>query len=937
MGTPRGRGRELAVLDGLFGRARAGMGAALLLRGDPGVGKTALLEHAVACATEPSGMRVLRVAAAEAEATLPFAALHLLLRPALPGIGRLPDAQRRAIEAAFGPRTAGVPADRLLVGMATLSLLADLAADGPLLCVVDDAQWLDGPSADALAFAARRLGAEGVLLLAAARDTGAPSTLDGLDELRLTGLDEAESAALLDEHGGDLPRSARARILADADGNPLALRELPAALAAEPPGLLAPQTPLPLTDRLLRAFHDPVSRLPDGTRSLLLVAAADGTGDLGILLRATQALRDSTVAAGPGVDGPDAGGAGGPAASNPGVGGPGGDHAGSNGMRAGGVGSGGCWGGGFGGVEGFGVGELSRAQEAGVLRVGGGYVAFRHPLVRAAVYRGAGLAERHAVHRALAAVLTGPGDADRRAWHRAAAAVGPDEEIAAGLERGGVRARERGGYTAAAAVYERAARLSGDVGAAGRRLTLAAEAAGAAGLPEQARALAEEAAGCVTDPAVRVRAVRVRADAAAGRGDFRGAFALLMEGAEHGDAAMLADAAWAGALAGDRGLAAAAAARLDGLGAAGASRWLAALAAERPVPRLPPPPDLDGRAEPDARDLLAGVLTGQDAAVLGVAGALAAGHRDRGRIGALPAVRCLAAEAALNLGRPPDARVHAVAALELARECGQRRWAGHAAGVLAQLAAMEGDAARCRELAEAAMPFARDLAVVALGLLDLGRGAADGAEARLGAVAGARGAADLVEAAVRLGAPHRAAAAFGRIEEWAGHVRRAPFDALLARCRALLAPDDRAGGHFAEALGHHDRDARPFERARTELLYGEWLRRVRRRREARDRLRAAQETFERLGAAPWARRAAAELGATGVAARASAAPRRRGILARLTPQELRIVRLAGEGLTNRDIAARLFLSPRTVAYHLYKAYPKLDVSSRKELAALPLE
>ncbi|WP_207944716.1 ATP-binding protein [Actinomadura rubrisoli] len=897
----RGRRAEQSVIDELLDNARSGVSGALVVRGDPGIGKTALLDYA---ADRADGLRILRAGAAEAEAELPFAALHLLLRPALDRLDVLPGPQRHAVETALGLR-AGEHWDRFLVGLATLSLLSELAEGGPLLCVVDDAHWLDQASAQALTFAARRLDAEGIALLIAARDGADGLPAQVLPELRLTGLPEDEATALLADRDDHLMPAARSRVVAEARGNPLALLELPAVLAAGPRDRPPPADPLPLTERLELAFHDRAGRLPDGTRTLLLVAAAEGTGNLDVVLRAAARL----------------GGTG---------------HA-----------------------------DLPPAERAGLIQLGERDLGFRHPLVRAAIYQRAPLDRRHAAHRALAAALDTPDGADRRAWHLAAAATGHDEGVAAELERTAVRARERSGYAAAAAAYERAAQLTTDETARGRRLTLAAEAANEAGQLSSARRLARQA-GDQSDPALRDRLIQVRADAAVGQGRHHLAHALLIEGAAGAAAQdprraveMLVEATRTAWFSAAPDLAVEAAERLDALrlgpeaaaaAALGLSRWLASLAAGRPVADLPPRPDLaetaHGARPPDTRDLLAGVLTGQDAHALELAAALAAEHRTRGRIGLLPSALYYVATAEMHLGRLHDAQAHATEAREVARDTGQEQWTAQSCGLLAYLAAVAGDEARCRDFAGTALssglPPASDMATWALGLLDLGRGQAGSAVARLESLRGPSprhpvitiwSACDLVEAAVRQGQNASTTAVLPLLDAWAGHLRRSAFDAVLARCRALLSPDDQAEDHFTTALKAHEQDSRPFEHARTELLYGEWLRRLRRKADARGHLRAALEKFERLGAKPWAERTQTELGATGMAAPRSPGP---GNLARLTPQELQIVRLASQGLTNRDIAAQLFLSPRTVAYHLYKAYPKLNVTSRTDLAALPL-
>ncbi|SFJ52191.1 regulatory protein, luxR family [Streptosporangium canum] len=879
-----GRAAEQAVIDRLLADSRAGRSGALLVRGEPGIGKTALLDYAAAAAED---LRVIRGTGVESEAELPFAGLHLLLRPVFDRVGALPEQQERALRAAFGLASVA-SGDRLLVGLAVLSLLSELAEDGPLLVLVDDAQWLDRASTDALLFAARRLDAEGVALILAARE---PFTAPGMAELPVRGLDATAAAALL---GGGISPVVRYRVLAEAQGNPLALIELPAAAPAD-------GTALPLTSRVQDAFLGQVRQLPEATQGLLAVAAAEDTGDLGVVLRAAAGFGDFLE-------------------------------------------------------------DLHPAESAGLVRVGEGTMTFRHPLVRAAVYQGIPPSLRLAVHKALAAALDGPDDADRRAWHLAMAATGPDEEVAAELERTATRASGRSGYAAAASAYERAARLSTRPGSQARRLTMAAETAAWAGELDRAGTLADqggrrlaaltgEEGGEAGEAALRARLTHVRATADFLRGSLHAAHEALLDGAAMVDGARAArmlmqalHAAWyIGAPELDR-----TGARLGALDLPGDDPLAPVIGFVTAVlSRRGTPPSLAAmvaearRAGADGpRDLVQacgiGLAAGQDGEVRETAASLVAEARSLGNIGALPTLLFFLAESELFQGRHRDALAAATESLRIARDTGQRQWAGQMNSLLAYLAAVEGDDGRCHLLVDESLAdgaAGTRWAVWALGLLDLGHGRVEAALSRLEPVAGGhhvsetRCVPDLVEAAVRLGVPERAAGAFARYREWAGYTRQPWAEALVLRCRALLEDSEE---HFAAALKI---DGRPFERARTELLYGEWLRRTRRKADARAHLRAALETFERLEAAPWADRARVELSATGSAAPAAPAP---GPLARLTPQELQIVRLAAQGLSNRDIAAQLFLSPRTVGHHLYKAYPKLGVASRGELGTLPL-
>nr|WP_206314811.1 helix-turn-helix transcriptional regulator [Streptomyces coryli] len=925
-----GRSAELSALTRLIEDARAATSGVLVVRGEPGIGKSALLD---AAAEAPPPMAVLRGTGIESEAQLPFAGLHLLLRPALGKLARLPAPQQRALEGAFGLGPAA-PADRMLIGLAVLSLLSELADDGPLLCLVDDAQWLDRPTAEALLFAVRRLGAEPIAVVFAVRDGELPFPTPGLPELRLPRLGPADAAALLDaQRGGALLPEVRHRVLDEARGNPLALIELPVGLAAEGDG-----TGLPLTSRLQDAFHGQVARLPEATRALLLVAAADESGELATVLAAARALSAGADALSAGT----------------------GLSAVTENLSAG-------------------LADLSPALDAGLVHLdeAGRQLTFRHPLVRAAVYRGARPDHRLRVHRALAD--TGP--ADRRAWHLARAATGPDEHAAAELERAAAQAAERNGHAAAAAAFERAASLTTETAARGRRLALAAEFTLEAGELSRAAALAERAAPDVA-PALRHRLVRTRAAAKAGAGSLRDANDLLLAEADRigsaagGDGdpsaplALLIEATGNAWFAGDQDMAAQVTGHLDALELPAADDllpvhhlldWILSLVTGRPTDHLPPMADVVTTAGAAPLDYVRsrlhisglGMIAGIDTWSHDLAHRIAAGSRAEGRIGALPAALYHVAVAESLLGRHRDALGSATEAADLAHDTGQWQWFSLANGVLAYLAAAEGDEDRCRThagqtrigfLGRSFSPGVHR-AEWALGLLDLGYGRPAAALRRLEALGlgtgrhqlpGERSAPDLIEAAVRCAEPDRATAPFARFEAVARRIDRPATDALLHRCRALLTTGERAGEHYATALRSHERDSRPFEHARTELLYGEWLRRARSKAEAREHLRAALTVFDRTGARPWSDRARAELAATGLTLK-DGETRPPEAASLLTPQELQIARLAAQGLTNREIAAQLFLSPRTVGHHLYKAYPKLGVASRGELAALPLD
>ncbi|WP_378739467.1 AAA family ATPase [Nocardia brasiliensis] len=891
-----GRAAEQAHIDRLLAAARDGRSSALVLRGEPGIGKTALLDYAAA-----QGVPTVRSAGIESEAELPFAGLHLLVRPGMALLDTLPERQRAALRGAFGLAQQD-PGDRMLIGLAVLSLLAEEAADGPLLCVIDDAHWLDRATAETLLFAARRLDSEGVVMIFASRPGADDFPAPGLPELMLTGLPQEAAAAMVDSRDPDLSPVLRYRLLSEAGGNPLALRELPAVLAAESAG--TGPNPLPLTQRLQVAFHGQASRLPTRTRLLLLVAAAASTAELATVLRAGAAL-DAHL--------PD----------------------------------------------------LQPAEDAALVHSDGRTLTFRHPLLRSAVYQGAPLAQRLAVHRALADALTAPEDADLRAWHLASAATGPDDTTAAALEDTADRVRQRSGYHGAVAAYERAAGLSTNAADRVRRLVLAAETAGETGLPDLARQLAERAAAQTTDPLVLARLDLVRGVAEFGAGKplsahrlLLGAAAAVRESEPLRAARILIQAvhtAWylGAPEVAEVGAALTALSLPDTTPMAPIARCLVASMTGRYTIDLRVAAATARDAGADSpRDLVQmcgmGFVVGQDDQVAELAAELIAECREQGRIALLPTLLFFRAEAEAFLGRPGEGRVAATEGLRIATDLGHGQWISQLSAFLAYLAALEGRAQECREMVDRALAeeFGGGAAPgatwtqLALGLLDLGLGKVDSALARLELltveparhqVGGLRALPDLIEAAVRLGDPNRAGDALDRLTEWAATARQDWIAALAARCRALTAADAEAEQHYLAALRL---GGRPFEQARTQLLYGEWLRRNRRKADARTQLSPALETFERLDAGPWAERTRTELGALGVGTAAKPA---HGVLARLTPQELQIVRLAAQGMSNRDIAAQLFLSPRTVGHHLYKAYPKLGVLSRGELADLPLD
>jgi DNA-binding CsgD family transcriptional regulator len=914
-----GRHTECAAVGRLLRAARDGRSGVLVLRGEAGVGKSALLAYAADQAGDVAGgMTVLCAAGVEAEVQLPFAALHQLLRG---GLGHLPAVQAAALQAALGlaaaPGDRGLGGERLgdrfLVSVGVLSLLADAAEQRPLVCLLDDAHWMDQASADALVFAGRRLGAEGVGLLFAARDAE-PRGFDapGLPELRLGGLDSGAAARLLADAVPSAPAAGVAdRLLAAAGGNPLALLELPAALSpAQLAGRAPLPDPLPVGAGVERAFADRAARLPAAARTVLLLAAADDTGEAATVLRAAGRL---------GLD----------------------------------------------------AGALGPAEAARLVRVAGGRVEFWHPLVRSAIYRAATFADRRAAHLALAGALDGAGQADRRAWHRAAAAAGPDDAVAGELERSAGRALARGGYAAAAAALERAAELTGQDPARARRLAAGAEAAWLAGRPRWAQELADRASRLDPPPRLRADLQQVRGRIELWCGSPVQAHRLLAAAAtaiadtDPGQAAMLllqaGQAAWS---AGDVPKAIEVGQRLDTLAVPQDSTvrlmgrafvGLAGLMAGDPAHAVHAAPLLRGvvssaRTAQDPVQLAfashAALCIGDDAAAADLLGRAVDAARAAGAIGTLAWMLAQAAILQAWTSHWPAAVASASEGLRLADETGEDNAAALHHSVLAWVAAVQGREQDCRAHADAALGQAArralalpaSLATWALGLAELGAGRPATALDRLAAAGPGRGhpvaatfaAADLAEAAVRAGRPEAAPDAVARLEAWAT-ATAAPWGlALVARCRGLLSDGDTAAGHFAQALELHAAAGRPFDRARTELVWGEALRRARRPSQARGHLRAALDGFEQLGAAGWAGRARAELRASGETARR----RDPSTLTQLTPQELQIARLAAAGATNREIASQLFVSPRTVEYHLYKVFPKLGIASRAELARL---
>ena len=892
------------MLDGLVGGVLAGQSRVLVVRGEAGVGKTALLEYLARAAT---GCRIARASGVESEMELAFAGLHALCAPMLRRLKHLPNPQRDALGTAFG-LSAGPPPDRFLVGLAALSLLADAAEEQPLICIVEDAQWLDRVSAQTLAFVARRLLAERVGLVFALRESGHEHVLEGLPELLIEGLAADEARLLLDATiPGPLDERVRARILGEAGGNPLALLELPRVLKpiAVAGGFGLPGE-MPLTSRIEQGYVRRLEPFPAETRRVLLLAAAEPVGDVPLLWRAAQQL---------GI-GPDA---------------------------------------------------AAPAQAAGLVEIGA-QVRFRHPLVRSAAYRAAPAPERRAVHRALADAIDPQLDPDRRAWHRARAAEGPDESVAEELERSAGRAQARGGVAAAAAFLERATALTPDSAQRGVRALAAAEAMLRAGAFDSALVLLTTAEEAPLDALPRARIDLMRAQIAFASSHGSEAVPLLLAAArrlEPLDDALaratyleaVSAAKHAGRLEGGPSVAEVArAARrsppapgrsrmgdllLDGMTVLLTDGYAAATPIRQRAVRAFRSDDLT--VEEGLRWLW---LASSDAAELwddeGWA-VLSARHVDMARaVGALsvlPLTLHSRAVAHVLAGELDDA-ASLVAELDAVQQATGTALAPYAA---LALAAWRGHEQQVVDLIEATLDevvargegigvlitqWARAVLANGLGRYDEAVLAArEAAEHPNDPAPASWGLSELVEAAARSGRPELAADAFARLEaitraggtDWALGVQ--------ARAHALLNDGDAAERLYREAIERLGRTRLRGELARARLLYGEWLRRTGRRVDAREQLRAAYELLASIGAQAFAERARRELLATGETIRKRTAETRDA----LTPQEAQIARLAAEGETNPEIGVRLFISPRTVEYHLRKVFTKLGVSSRKEL------
>ena len=909
-----GRDVECARIDRLLDDARSGVSGALVVRGEAGIGKTALCEYAAGAA---GGMTLLSVRGAESESEIPFSALSGLLRPVLRSLGAIPGPQRGALEGALaiGPPVGG-GGDRFTVCAATLSVLASASEERPVLAIVDDAQWLDASSTEALLFAARRLEAEGVAVLFATRDgAGDPIGRAGLAELPLEGLGrDVAKQLLLDHTARPIAELVVERIVTATAGNPLALMEIPGFLTDAQLGGAEPlPDPLPVGRPLEEAFLRRVQELPDEVQRALLVASASNSGDTATIARALEAM----------------------------------------GVRA---------------------AALDRAEVEGLVTLDGDRLEFRHPLVRSAVYQGATPAARRAVHRVLAESSTGEESADRRAWHLAAATPAPDDDVARALEDAALSARSRGGHAAAASAFERAARLTPGDEERARRLLEAADDARRAGAFDQALELLAEALESTEDPRARADVQHLRGVLETWRGspmtahDLLAAEAPLIEERDPAKAAlMLADAAWPCFMAGElyQGLATARRACEVAERAGDVERLLTSVilamalilrgedtsGADLLLRLRPQLESSEPLAKAEQLVLAAGhALTWVEE--YAVARQLVSRVIDEGRAqsspGTLPYALASLSEIDFRTGNWAAAYAGASEALRLSTEMGQASSLSFSLVCVARIEAAQGREADCRAHANRAFELAafgvRSIvayAASALGLLELGLGKSDAAIGHLENMArivprhgvgepnSVQWAPDLIEAYVRSGRTREAERALADLEERAAATRRTWALAAAARCRGLLATDEELDREFEEAFRWHERTPTPFERARTELCLAERLRRARRRIDARERLHSALETFERLDAAPWEERVHAELAAAGEKTRRRAT----SAAQELTPQELQVALIVAGGATNREAGAALFLSPKTIEAHLGRIYRKLSVRSRTELAS----
>ncbi|MFI6676211.1 AAA family ATPase [Kribbella sp. NPDC050470] len=899
-----GRRDERQALDELLAGARAGQSATLVLRGEPGIGKTALLTYLRAQST---GCRVVRAAGVQSEMELSYAGLHQLCAPLLTGLDQLPGPQRDALATAFGLHD-GEPPSRFLVGLATLSLLADAGGNQPLVCLIDDAQWLDHASAQTLQFVARRLLAESILLVFAVRDPSPGETFPGLPELHLTGLSDSDSRTLLASVvTGPLDERVRDRIVAETGGNPLALLELPRGLAVAEiaGGFVRPDAP-PLSSQLEQGFLRRVQLLPTETQRLLITAAAEPVGDVTLLWRAAERLGIAVDAA------------------------------------------------------------AAQAEASGLITFGA-RVRFRHPLVRSAAYRAANLYERREIHHALAEETDPELDPDRRAWHLARAAAGPNEAVAAELERSADRAQSRGGVAAAAAFLDRAAQLTPDPVRRGARTLAAAQAKFEAGAFEAGLALAGTAELSPLDALGTVKLTLLRGRIAALTQGMTVALPLFLDAAKRFEVL-------------DPGLALSTyrEAIVTSLSGGGLSRKVAESVLSAPKPDQPTRHVLllEGLAQittagyaagaPMVLQALAGLSTeGQSRQeVLGwyqLAGRLATDVWDFGswsvlskllvdvarETGTLPVLAPALLLRLANRALAGELTTAATLAEEV-RTVGEATgsgfwphygpmflepWRGREAQTQQAITTITDRLAAVRghDKVLADTQWAAAVLYNGLSRYDVAYAAAKQASANpqeLGLSLHAL--AEFAEAAARLGRPADAADAVRALVEMAQTTGTGWAVGTAAFARALVSEGPAAEDSYREAIERFDATEVRMQLARVRLCYGEWLRREGRRVDARAQLGAAHEMLTGFGAEGFAERARRELQATGATVRKPAV----ATVDALTAQEAQIARLAADGLTNPEIGARLFISPHTVEWHLRKVFTKLGITSRREIATL---
>jgi len=902
----------MGEIDDLLAAALRQRSGSLLLHGEAGIGKSALLDYA---RDASRGMTVLVGAGHQSEAHLSYGLLDQLTRPLRRLTDRIPGPQSRALASALGWSEEPL-VDRFLVSAALLSLLAEAAEEQPVLCIVDDIQWVDPASLDAVGFVARRLEAEGIVILMAQRiDVGSELSIRGVAECRLPGLEPEDALALIREQPGERTDAWEDRLLANSGGNPLALIELPSVLdtSAFGTGTSLP-APMPVGAGIRRAFSERVRRLSADAQALLVVAAADPEASVADV---------RTV----------------------------------------------------GGELAISAGAIPEAELSGLVDTANGRFRFRHPLVRAVVYHEASVVLKQRVHAAFAQSLQSERQSERRVWHSSLATSGPEESVAAALQSAGERSRTRGALEASSLAFERAAELSESSQVSARRMTDAAEAAQLGGQPERARWLIQQAGHLNQDDLIGVELdeLRGRLELRTGVPTDAHAFLTSAAGRVVGDdpsraIRMLTEAGEAASYAGDRNLLMTTGRQAaDLLGrVSGVSRLPAlvlfgsgkVVSGEAETGRLICREAVElGASATEARDLvwasIAAQYLGEEATQHSFAVRAAAAARASGQVAMLPYALEFKGLSEMFASRFEAARSTATEGLSLARELKQQNSVGRHLAALSWLDAAQGHEQDCRDRCCEVLQIAaaRGLGLQAasahwaLGLLELTLGRPEEAYRRLSRLlAHGHGEThpgiallatpDLVESAVRSGQVEAARTALVPFEQFAGSAAPHWARALATRSHAVVNADrPEVGDRFETALELHRGSRRPWDEARTELLYGEHLRRTRRRVDARPHLRRASDEFKRLGAVPWEVRAQTELRATGETRQGHDV----GSAEKLTPQEFQIVTLVASGLSNRDVAAHLFLSPRTVEYHLGKVYSRLGVTSRAELSQLKLD